>query len=139
VNVLIDTSVWSEVLRRSQGGDTACVADVRALLDESRVVMIGPIRQELLSGIQREEQFTALREALSAFPDHMVTTHDYEEAAVCFNKCCASGLQASNTDFLICAVALRNKFKIFTTDADFDRFKNVLPIELYRQRFFCDK
>jgi predicted nuclease of predicted toxin-antitoxin system len=58
-------------------------------------------------------------------------TVDYEEAASFFNHCRAKGIQGSNTDFLICAVAARNDFPIFTKDADFAHFAKVLPITLY--------
>jgi len=33
--------------------------------------------------------------------------------------------------FLICAVAVRNGFSIFTTDGDFAHFAKILPITLY--------
>jgi hypothetical protein len=40
-----------------------------AVVKEGRVVMIAPIRQELLSGIRLAKQLKRLREHLSAFPD----------------------------------------------------------------------
>ena len=93
--------------------------------------MIGPIRQELLSGIKERAQFERLREHLRAFLDLPVTTEDHEEAATFFNQCRDRGIQGSNTDFLICAIAARNGFSIFTTDDDFAHFAEVLPILLY--------
>lgn len=94
-------------------------------------MIIGPIRQELLSGIKERAQFERLREHLRAFPDVTVTTEDYEEAAAFFNQCRDRGIQGSNTDFLICAVAVRNGFSIFTNDDDFAHFASVLPISLH--------
>ena len=94
--------------------------------------MIGPIRQELLSGIRESTQFNRLREHLRAFPDTEITSDDYEDAASFFNRCRAQGIQGSNTDFLICAIAVRNQFSIFTTDGDFTHFSRVLPIVLHR-------
>jgi predicted nucleic acid-binding protein len=35
------------------------------------------------------------------------------------------------TDFLICAVAVRKKLQIFTTDVDFQHYRKHLPITLY--------
>ena len=93
--------------------------------------MIGAIRQELLSGIKERLHFDRLRENLRAFPDSEVTSADYEDAASFFNRCRAKGIQGSNTDFLICAIAVRNEFPIFTTDEDFFHFAKVLPIVLY--------
>jgi 2,4'-dihydroxyacetophenone dioxygenase len=39
--------------------------------------------------------------------------------------------EASNTDFLICAVAERRSLPILTTDTDFTRLARILPITLY--------
>jgi predicted nucleic acid-binding protein len=68
---------------------------------------------------------------LRAFADTPITVEDYEEAATFFNQCRSKGLQGSNTDFLICAIAARNDFSIFTNDEDFTRFTRVLPITLH--------
>jgi len=96
--------------------------------------MLGPVRQELLSGVRTEEQFETLRDHLRAFPDVSLEAEDYEEAAAFFNRCRAKGLQGSNTDFLICATAVRRGLGILTTDADFAHFARVLPIELHPPR-----
>jgi len=53
-DVLVDTSVWSLALQRAQGNETATM--LSDLIDQSRVQMIGPIRQELLSGIKSQQQ-----------------------------------------------------------------------------------
>ena len=49
--------------------------------------MLGPIRQELLSGIREEAQFRRLRDYLRAFRDHSLEAADYEEAAHMSNRC----------------------------------------------------
>jgi hypothetical protein len=61
--------------------------------------MIGPVRQELLSGIKNQVQFQKLRNHLRDFPDLAITNSDYESAAVFFNLCRGKGIQGSNTDF----------------------------------------
>ena len=93
--------------------------------------MVGAVRQELLSGIRVTEQFRKLRGRLRAFPDVALSEADYEVAADCFNKCRSHGVQGSNTDFLLCAVALRLDAPIFTTDEDFPRFVRILRIKLH--------
>lgn len=133
MKVLVDTSIWSLSLRRrsTSGTVSASTAELAALVQDGRVAMIGAIRQELLSGIKERAQFDRLREHLRAFPDLEITSDDYEEAASFFNRCRAKGIHGSNTDFLICAVAVRNELAIFTSDGDFTRFAKVLPIALY--------
>ena len=131
MKVLVDTAVWSLALRRRGGARHPAVEDLRALIDEGRVAMIGPIRQELLSGIRTRESFERLREALRPFGDESLEREDFERAAEHFNTCRAQGIQGSNTDFLLCAVAERRKMPIFTTDTDFTRFAAALPIVLH--------
>jgi predicted nucleic acid-binding protein len=94
---------------------------------DSRVAISGAIRQELLSGIKEHTQFEDVRERLRAFPDAEVTSSDYEEVAALSRE----GRPGSSIDFLICAVAARNEFSIFTTDEDFTRFARILPIVLH--------
>jgi len=134
VNVVVDTSVWSLALRRNRSQRSAEVLELGELIREGRAVMLGPVRQELLSGVPSAEQYETLREHLRAFPDLPVEAEDYEEAATFFNRCRARGIQGSNTDFLICAASARRGFAILTTDADFLHFAKVLPIQLHAPR-----
>ncbi|TWJ32714.1 type II toxin-antitoxin system VapC family toxin [Geobacter argillaceus] len=134
MKVLVDTSVWSLALRRNQPADGPEVSELIELIREVRVQVIGPVRQELLSGVKSQAQFQKLRNHLRAFPDLELTTGDYETAAEFFNLCRGKGIQGSNTDFLICAVAVRRKIPIFTTDGDFPLFQPHLPITLHSPR-----
>lgn len=131
MNVLLDTSVWSLALRRQQRANRAVFQEVSRLIDECRVEIIGAIRQELLSGLRDEKQFTRLNSYLEAFPDLHVETEDYVLAARFFDTCRSNGIQGSNTDFLICAVANRHDFAIYTTDKDFGRLVKALPVKLH--------
>ena len=132
MKVLVDTSVWSLAFRRRAGGsDHPAVGALRSLVDEGRVAIIGPIRQELLSGIRDAASYDKLRDHLRPFSDERLETADFERAAEQFNACRAKGIRGSNTDFLICAVAERRSFPILTTDADFIQFAAVLPLSLH--------
>lgn len=131
MKVLVDTAVWSLALRRRAGSSHPAVVQLRSLIDEGRVSMVGPIRQELLSGIRTRASYERLRDALRPFEDELLERADFERAAEHFNACRASGIQGSNTDFLLCAVAERRKLPILTTDSDFTRFAAVIPIALH--------
>lgn len=136
MNVLVDTSVWSLALRRRQvAEESAVVRELRELISEGSAVLVGPVRQELLSGVRSADHFLRLRDHLRAFPDLQLRTEDYERAAEDFNTCRGRGIQGSNTDFLICTVAENRDLPIFTTDDDFVRFAELLPIRLHRSRF----
>ena len=132
MKVLVDTSVWSLALRRRAAtAEPPAVTSLRHLIANGRAAIVGPIRQELLSGIRDPAAFERLRDHLHAFPDEPLETGDYERAAEHFNTCRARGLQGSNTDFLLCAVADRHRMAILTTDKDFESYARLLSIALY--------
>lgn len=132
MRVLADTPIWSESLRRSKTVASAHRSEFAELLREGAVELIGPIRQELLSGIRDKAKYETLRARLRSFLDLPVVTDDYERAAQFYSLCRSSGIQGSSTDFLICAVAYRYGLEIFTTDHDFSGYEKVLPIRLYK-------
>ena len=134
MKVLVDTSVWSLALRRRKPENYQYVRELEELIKEVRVQLIGPVRQELLNGIKNEKQFNTLKKHLRAFEDLKIETEDYELASEFFNKARQQGIQGSNTDFLICAIAVRNKMSIFTTDKDFLNFQSILPVKLHKTR-----
>jgi len=140
MRVLVDTSVWSLAFRRKSSdlsdSDKSVVRELSELIQESRVVMIGPIRQEILSGISSNKHFEKLRNKLRAFIDFPLNPVDYERASEFFNICRKKGVQVSHIDFLICAVAFNNELSIFTVDKDFKRFSQSLDIELHKVRKF---
>ena len=135
MKIIIDTCVWSLALRRNapQSND-GYVEELKELIKEVRAQIIGPVRQELLCGIQLKKQFDLLKSHLAAFEDLELERKDYELAAEYFNTAKKKGIQGSNTDFLICAVSTRRKMPILTTDKDFSHFKAVLPIKLHSPR-----
>jgi predicted nucleic acid-binding protein len=56
---------------------------------------------------------------------------DYEAAAEMSNLCRSRGIQGSNTDFLICAVAKRLGASVYTLDRDFELFSSELAVTLH--------
>ena len=133
MKVIVDTSVWSLALRRRCNlQEVPQVVALRELILDSNVALIGVIRQEVLSGIREPEQFTRLRDYLRAFPNLELEIEDYEKAAEFYNTCRKNGIQGSNTDFLICAVAYRYGYIILTTDGDFTLFGKYLPVTLWQ-------
>ncbi|MGF1674497.1 MAG: PIN domain-containing protein [Rivularia sp. (in: cyanobacteria)] len=131
MSVIVDSSVWSLALRRRTLPDCSpVVTRLRDLITNDQVALLGAIRQEILSGIRSSEQFTRLRDYLRIFPDMELLPEDYELAAEFFNTCRSNGIQGSNTDFLICAVAHHRSYSILTTDNDFQSFQAHIPLIL---------
>jgi predicted nucleic acid-binding protein len=129
VSVLVDTPIWSMLFRRKSAGNPE-LSRLRELVERGQAQIIGPIRQEVLSGMRSSQQFARVRDALRAFPDVPLGEGDFERAAEFYNLCRTKGVQGSNTDFLVCAVAELNGLQILTTDKDFARYSEHLPIEL---------
>jgi predicted nucleic acid-binding protein len=136
VKVLVDTSVWSLALRRPKNAllspeQQNVVTGLADLMRDGRAVMMGAIRQELLSGIKTQAGFDTLKNTLTAFEDVPLAMQDFEKAAEVFNTCRANGVQGSNTDFLICAVSINHQLPIFSVDNDFLNYRKHLPVLLH--------
>lgn len=134
--VLVDTPVWSLALRRKPGDlspiEQTLTAELAELIRAGRAQIVGAVRQELLSGIREEERFARLRDSLRAFDEPHIDVRDYEDAAEMHNRCRTRGVAGSAIDFLICAVAQRRNWHVFTTDQDFERYGRVLGLKLHQ-------
>ncbi|MCA0444885.1 MAG: PIN domain-containing protein [Bacteroidetes bacterium] len=133
MKVLVDTSVWLLALRKqaTEPGDLKAVSILSELIRDLRVEIIGPVRQEILSGISDPINLQIVKERLSAFSDIEIMTEDYERAAQFSNECRKNGIQGSHTDFLICSVSVRLDLLVFTLDANFRDYLRFLPIRLF--------
>lgn len=132
MKVLVDTCIWSYALRSKHQGFSAYVEQLNDLISAQRVLIIGAIKQELLSGYSDVNKFEVLNEHLSYFENEVLIDADYIEAARFSNRCRQKGIQGSHIDLLICAVAVRLNAEIFTTDKDFDFYAQHLPIKLHK-------
>ena len=134
MKVLVDTCAWSLLLRRKartalSGDEQFTLASLKEAIRDGRVVLIGPVRQEVLSGIKAQAQFEKLRNSLAAFADEPLTTHHFEEAARLFNLCRSRGVECGSTDILICAIAVQMHYVILTYDQGLKRCMKVLRAE----------
>jgi predicted nucleic acid-binding protein len=130
VKVLVDTCIWSLALRRSSavrsGPEGALVAALEEALRDGRAAIIGPIRQEILSGIRDQAQFEKIRKTLQPLEDEALTTSDFEQAAKLFNLRRSHGVQCGPIDMLICAVVVRTRWAIMSSDEGLLRCVKVL-------------
>ena len=133
--VLVDTPIWSLALRRTvkdlNSREQIQTAALRELIRSGRAQLVGPVRQELLSGVRQQKTFEGLREYLRAFDEPILEVADYEDAAQINNRCRSRGIAGSAIDFLICAIAARRNWEIFTADQDFARYAKAFPLKLY--------
>ena len=132
MKVLVDTPIWSYALRTPNKEYQNEIDQLESLIRDQRALIIGPIRQEILSGYSDLRKFKRLKDKLSFFENTPILDIDYESAAELCNQCRKKGIQGSHIDFLICAVAKRLDVPIFTTDKDFSRYQKTISIELYK-------
>ncbi|MBO7419814.1 MAG: PIN domain-containing protein [Spirochaetaceae bacterium] len=137
MRVIVDTCVWSLAFRKKEKTvyEQNIINYLAKQIRDLRIVMIGPIRQEILSGIPSESKFIDMRNKLSVLSDWAIKTEDYELAAKFYNKCRRDGIQGSHIDYLICAVAFNNGFSILTLDNDLYNYQNYTGIILERKEF----
>ncbi len=138
MKVIIDTSVWSMALRHNvKSSDIKSIKkEIFELINESRVVLLGVILQEILSGIKNDDQFSKLEDSFKPFSIEIFNRNYYVKAAEFFNNCRTKGIQGSHIDFYICAVAYLNNWEIFTFDNDFSMYSKIINIKMYKSRFF---
>lgn len=127
--VLVDSDVWSEAFRK-RGDKSIWVERLEELIQDEEIVMIGPIRQEILSGIREQKSFKKIRRVLQAFPSRPIPDSVFDLAASFFNTCRKNGIQGSHTDFLICACSVAWKVRILSKDNDYRSYAKFLPIEV---------
>lgn len=127
--VLVDTSVWIEMLQR---GETPAAAALGGLLDKGLACTHGLIRAEILSGARSDRDYRALRLGLSALPDAPDPPQPWERVALARYRLARQGFQASLADLLVAATASYHGLAVFTLDAAFSRIRSVMPLELFR-------
>lgn len=123
MNLVVDTSVWSLVLRRTRIDDSnSYVQNFRTHLElNNRLFLTGNILQELLDGLRSPKQFDRLLELLEPFPLLEIHRSTYVAAAKLRTVCRAKGVLAGPIDFLIAAACCRYGYPLLTADRDFSR------------------
>jgi predicted nucleic acid-binding protein len=134
MKTIVDTCVWSLSLRRRDQSllnpeELQMLVELRKVVQSTQAAILGPIRQEVLSGIRDKTQFVKTQSLLDPFPDEEIVTDDYVEAARLFNLCQGRGVQCGPVDILICAVAIRNSYGVMTNDQGLRRCMSVLRAE----------
>ena len=129
--ILVDTSVWIEVFRRSRPLDLETVAD----LDEIATCL--PVIQEVLQGFANEHAFRTAREAMLALPcvESPLSEAVVLEAVALYRSARRVGLTVrSSVDCLVAACALRHDLEVLHHDRDYAVLAEVSPLRARRVR-----
>ena len=91
--VLVETCLWSMALRGKVPKEKEVAKQLAQFIEENRARIIGPIRQEVLSGYSNYPHYKQLRNKLRYFPNVPTLDKDYEVAAEYSNVCRKKGVQ----------------------------------------------
>jgi len=121
VNLVVDTSVWSLVLRRSRvDEDNPFVRAFRLHIQaDDGIFLLGNILQELLDGLRSKKDFDRLLRLLDAFPLLSLERATYVAAAELRQLCRSRGVQLGPIDCLIAAACIQHGYPLLTADRDF--------------------
>ncbi|HEY8095647.1 MAG TPA: hypothetical protein VIE65_06070 [Methylobacter sp.] len=81
MKVLVDTGIWSHALRSKKPEFESRVKSLETLIADQRVLIIGAIRQKILSGYSDLNKFELLKTKLSYFENTPILDEDYIIAA----------------------------------------------------------
>ena len=121
MNLVVDTSVWSLVLRRPQVEETnRYVRAFRAHIDGGHgIFLVGHILQELLDGIRDKKDFARLLKLLEPVPLVILERGTFVAAAELRQRCRSRGIQVGPVDCLIAAACIQEGYPLLTADRDF--------------------
>lgn len=131
--ILVDSCVWSLALRRKNSAlldpnQQQALASLTQAIRNHQAAIVGPIRQEVLSGLKDSQHFQRIKTGLSVYPDELILTADYEEAARLFNLCRSQGLQSGPVDILLCAITHRRGWNLLTIDSGLIACKRLIAV-----------
>lgn len=115
--VLIDTCIWATVFSKPNSKENRIVEQ---LIEQDRVVVIGPELAEVLYGFRRREQADWAASRLRNLGWREVDWDDWREGAALGRRLAANGHRLALTDLVISAIALRHDLMVYTSDPHFD-------------------
>ena len=124
--VLVDTSVWIEVFRRSSR------FRLDSVVDFDDVVTCLPVIQEVLQGFKDESAFQLARDAMYSLPmiESPLGRPVIDEAVGLYRSARRAGITVrSSVDCLIAACALRHGLSVIHRGRDFDKLARISPLE----------
>jgi len=134
MSLLVDTSVWSLLLRRdSLPGLPEVLALRRALRGEDIVATTGVVVQELLHGFVSASAQAAIRETFGVLEYLTPTFDDHVEAAGVRSRLRSTGVQLGAIDALIAQLAIAGRHMLLTTDKDFHLAARYVELDIWQE------
>ena len=125
--ILVDTSVWIELFRRTDP------LDLDKVIELEEAVTCLPVIQEVLQGFDDQNAYILARDAMLALPvvENPLAAEVFQLAIDLYRSARRSGSTVrSSVDCLIAACALRNSLPVLHCDRDFDTLARIAPLEV---------
>jgi predicted nucleic acid-binding protein len=120
--ILVDTSVWIEVLRARRP------LDLESVVDFDDVAICLPVIQEVLQGFRDEAAYRRARESMLSLPivESPLAEDVFVEAVDLYRSARRAGVTVrSSVDCLIAACAIRHDLEVMHRDRDYAALAEV--------------
>lgn len=135
MSLLVDTSVWSLAMRRSEQVESEHVAHLRSALNGGgAVVTTGFVLQELLQGFNGPRDSAAIIRSFASLPLIRPDREDHIAAAEVRNLCRRAGVQIGTIDALLIQLCGRYDLTLLSTDKDFWHAARHINFKLWQGR-----
>ena len=109
---VVDSSVWIDYYRARASREVALLD--RALEEDSDLYLCGPILQEVLQGVRKEDEFRRERRNLMTFSILETTRWTFLRGASLYRLLRAKGFTVNSFDTTIAAVCIENRLPLLT-------------------------
>ena len=123
--LVADTSAWIEYFRRTE---SACHRALREALQNDTVLLIEPVKAELLIGARSATELRDLRRFFESVELELIHPRDdFDSACDIYHRCRAVGLTIRGLpDCLIAAMVARCELAVLHNDRDFAQMAAVI-------------
>ncbi len=132
--VVVDTSVWSEVFRKKNPSERIRSFLECLISDEAELLIPGMVLQEILSYIRDEKLFSYIQMELLGFHILEAEVEDHIYAAGVSKQLSSRGISAKTVDLLISAQSIRRSAPILTLNRDFERIAKHSPLVVLTEK-----
>ena len=122
--VLIDTSSWTQALRRK--GDPAVRERVDQLLSAQEAAWCDMVRVELWHGVASDMDRNWLEELEAELPSLQIDADVWNKACELGRLCRSKGLTVPNTDLVIFACALIHRVPLEHNDRHYAKLSEIV-------------
>jgi predicted nucleic acid-binding protein len=133
LSLFVDTSVWSQILRRDTSPNIPEVEALARSVDlGEQIYTTGFVLQELLQGFAGPKARGQILDKFSSLPSINPDRSDHIDAADVFVTCRRAGVQIGAIDALITHLCIRHSLVLLSCDADFTYIAKHTALKLWR-------